>query len=284
MRISHSASEKFSTCGYSYFLHYYYKLRPIEIKSALVVGGAVDVGLNHLLETRNLEESIVKFKQAWDKTAKSGEIIYSKSDIEEHLLDGVEIKKESDRGYYSWLKKGEILIREYNEQVMPLIKRVIKVQIDEVLENDVGDELVIKTDFIAELHDGRIILFDNKTSSVKYDKDSVKNSEQLAVYYHALKEEYKIDACGYIVIPKKVNKQKKPAVKIEVIIDQVSEETINNTLQKFHNNIESIKLGLFNKNLNNCRNIFGDCPYIKYCHQNDMTGLKEIKNENYKTK
>ena len=277
MRISHSASEKYSTCGYSYFLHYYYKLRAVDIKSALVVGGAVDVGLNHLLETRNLDESIKKFQQAWDKTAKSGEIIYSKSDIEDHLLDDCDIKKESDRGYYSWLKKGEILIREYNEQVMPLIKRVVKVQIDEVLENDVGDELVIKTDFICEWHDGRIILFDNKTSSVKYDKDSVKNSEQLAVYYHALKEEYKIDACGYIVIPKKVNKQKKPAVKIEVIIDQVSEETINNTLQKFHNNIESIKLGLFNKNPEGCKTIFGPCVYYSYCHEGKTDGLKELK-------
>lgn len=277
MRISHSASNLFSECGYKYFLNYFRKLRPINNKSPLAVGDAIDTGLNHLLETRNTEEAVEKFKERWSKVARAGNIDYSKSDVEEHLLDDVVIKKESDRGYYSWLKKGEILIREYNDQVMPLIKEVIKVQIDDVMENEEGDELVVKTDFICKWHTGEVILFDNKTSSVKYTEDSVRTSPQLAVYFHALRDKYKIDKCGYIVIPKKVNKQKKPLVKIEVIIDEIPQNVIDNTLEVFHNNLDKIKQAQFQKNTESCIGIYGKCQYFSYCHEGKLDGLKEVK-------
>ena len=279
MKLSHSSVTMYLECRYKWFLNYMLKLRATEEKSALKIGDAVDEGLNYLLETRDLPTAIQKFKEKWEKVAKAGNIIYSKSDVEEHLLEGIEIKKESDRGYYSWLKKGEILITEYHEQIMPLIKEVVKVQINESMHNDQGDELVIKTDFIAVWHDGRRILFDNKTSSVKYDQNSVKESNQLAIYYDALKEEYSLDACGYIVIPKKVNKQKKPLVKIEVIIDNIPQNTIDKTHENFNNTLMGVKLAQFDKNPNACIGIYGKCQYFDYCHNGKTTGLKEVKYE-----
>jgi len=279
MRLSHSSVTMYLECRYKWFLNYMLKLRATEEKSALKIGDAVDEGLNYLLETRDLPTAIRKFKEKWEKVAKAGNIIYSKSDVEEHLLEGIEIKKDSDRGYYSWLKKGEILITEYHEQIMPLIKEVVKVQINESMHNDQGDELVIKTDFIAVWHDGRRILFDNKTSSVKYDQNSVKESNQLAIYYDALKEEYNLDACGYIVIPKKVNKQKKPLVKIEVIIDNIPQNTIDKTHENFNNTLMGVKLAQFDKNHQACMGIYGKCQYYSYCHEGKTTGLKEVNYE-----
>ncbi len=282
MRLSNTSVNTFLECGYKFFLHYYLKLRPVEQKSALRLGDAIDAGLNHLLETRNVEEAVEKFKERWEKTAKSGNIIYTKSDIEEHLLEDVVIKKESDRGYYSWLKKGEILIREYNDQIMPQIKEVIKIQINETMHNEDDDEIVVKTDFIAIWNDGRRILFDNKTSSVKYDKDSVKESSQLAIYFDALKDDYKLDAAGYIVIPKKVNKQKKPLVKIEVIIDEIPQSTIDKTHEMFNTTLVGVKNAQFHKNENSCVSIYGKCDYYEFCKNGSKKGLKEVKYEDKK--
>lgn len=279
MKLSHSSVNTYLECAYKWHLHYNLKLRASQEKSALKIGDAIDSGLNHLLETRQLDEAINIFQNKWEAVAKSGNIQYSKSDVEEHLLEDVEITKESDKGYYSWLKKGEILLREYNDQIMPRIKNVIKVQLDDVLKYEDGsfDEIAIKTDFICEWEDGRRILFDNKTSSMRYDKDSVKESAQLALYFEALKDRFKLDAAGYIVIPKKVNKQKKPLVKIEVIIDKVSEKTIDNTFETFNTVFESIKKAEFNKNHDACHGKFGKCQFYEYCHNNSVEGLKEEK-------
>lgn len=273
MRISHSAKTKYLDCPYSYFLHYYRKLRPTQESSALAFGAATDLGFNYLLETRDIEGAIKVFELAWEAIDISN-LKFSKADFQEELVETLtgDIKHDS---HASLLTKGSILLTEYNTQIMPRIKEVIKVQIDDVMENDSGDKLVVKTDFIARWEDDRIILFDNKTSSVKYEQDSVKTSDQLGTYFEALREEYKIDACGYIVIPKKINKKKKPAVQIAVIIDTIAEDVITNTLTQFETVLTNIKAAHFPKNLDNCKNIYGLCAYYKYCHEGSSEGLKE---------
>lgn len=273
MRISHSACQKYLSCPFSYFLHYYRKLRPTTESSALSFGNCVDLGLNYLLETRDCEKAVEVFQIAWKKVNPKA-IKYSKADLQEELVETLTQDVLLD-SFSSLFAKGEILIKEYNTQVMPRLKEVIKVQIDDEMENNAGDKLVIKTDFIARYEDGRVILFDNKTSSVKYENDSVKNSEQLGVYYEALKEEYKIDACGYIVIPKKINKKKKPAVQISIIIDTIPEEIIDKTMTQFETVLENIKQAHFPKNEKNCFNVYGKCPYYNYCHEGSLDGLKE---------
>lgn len=272
MRISHSAKNVYLECPFKYFLHYYRKLRSQFESSALSFGNCVDLGLNFLLETRDVEGAVKVFQQAWEKLDYSN-IKFSKADLQVELIATTgDTKKDS---HASLLVKGEILIREYNTQIMPRIKEVVKVQIDDVMENNSGDKLVVKTDFIARWEDDRIVLFDNKTSSVKYEQDSVQKSDQLGTYFEALREEYKIEACGYIVLPKKINKKKKPAVQINVIIDTISEDVITNTLNQFEDVLNSIKAAHFPKNENNCKNIYGLCQYYNYCHEGSLEGLKE---------
>lgn len=277
MRISHSAKNTWLECQFKYFLHYFMKLRPVKDKSSFVFGDCIDHGLNHLLETRNLDEAIQKFQERWEKRAKAGNIQYSKADLEEHLVEDQVFKNNDEKTYASLLKKGEILLKEYDAQIMHKIKRVIKVQIDETMYNEDEDELVIKTDFICEWENGQIILFDNKTSSVKYENNSVKLSPQLAIYYEALKEEYKIDKCGYIVIPKKINKKKEPKVLISVIIDDILQSTIDSTHGEFETALKGIKSGSFSKNEKNCISIYGKCTYYDYCHNKSKKGLEEKK-------
>lgn len=268
MRISFSAKEMYSTCPYSYFLHYLLKLRSSEEKSPLAFGNAVDAGLNTLLETRDLDKAITAFKSTWN-VYKSIHIKYSKSDY----VDDIEGDTDQERGWNSLHHKGQVLINEYNTQIMPRIKEVIKVQIDLNVENHVGDKLVVKTDFICKWEDDRIILFDNKTSSVKYEDDSVMKSEQLATYYELLKEEYKIEACGFIVLPKRINKNKKPAIDIKVIIDHIPEKTIKEAFHKYDDTISKVKAGSFPQNKSSCKGKYGLCTYYEFCHNSDTKGL-----------
>lgn len=272
MRISHSAKETYTTCGFKYFLHYYRKLRSTTLKSSLTFGDAIDVGLNHLLKTRNLDEAVERFEHRWKTNAYGKTMSYSKSDLEEHLVEDV---PNEEKNYESLMRKGKILLKEYNTQIMPRIKEVIDIQIDRVVANEDGDELVIKTDFICIWEDGRRVLFDNKTSSVRYEDDSVATSPQLSIYYEQLKNEYNLDAAGYIVIPKRINKKKEPLALIKIIIDNVSDDTVQKTLASYDQVLTSIKAAEFPKNHDNCKTVFGLCDYYKLCHQNDKTGLKE---------
>lgn len=113
--------------------------------------------------------------------------------------------------YANWLslrQKGYIMLNSYNTKIMPKIKKVLAVQHKFQLENSEGDIVVAIADLIAEWEDGSILLLDNKTSARAYTDDQASHSQQLIVYYHALKEEYKIDKVGFIVLNKGMLKNK----------------------------------------------------------------------------
>lgn len=274
MKISFSSCNKYYECGFKFFLHYYRKLRPVQERSSLIFGSAIDEGLNKLLLTKNLNDAENIFLEYWNHYKLEKNLKYSKADLETHLLSEVTGEVQAD-SWASLKQKGLIILKEYNEQVIPKIKNVIQVQIDDAIKNDSGDELTVKTDFIAEMHDGSIVLFDNKTSSVKYEADSVKKSEQLATYYEALQEKYKVTHCGYIVIPKVTRKKKLPVIEIEIIIDKVDEKTIEETFKKFETTLDAIKEAKFEKNTNNCISKYGKCEYFDFCKHGSLKGLTE---------
>jgi hypothetical protein len=56
------------------------------------------------------------------------------------------------------------------------------------------------------MKDGKVYIIDNKTSSSIYTWDSPMRSQQLILYYHALKEKYKADGVGFIVMYKQIKK------------------------------------------------------------------------------
>lgn len=135
---------------------------------------------------------------------------------------------EEDRMFYAystWLclrKKGELLIKAYHDQILPLLEEVVLVQHDvELKDGDYDEANRIKgvVDLVVRFKDGAIegvtskenIVTDNKTSSVEYEQDSVAGSQQLALYKTLLNAsektgDLKIVKGAYIVLSKKLEK------------------------------------------------------------------------------
>jgi len=120
--------------------------------------------------------------------------------------------------YCNWLclyRKGLLMIDEYIETMMPLIKEVLAVQKYIEVENDDGDLVRGYIDIVVRLQDGTVCVVDNKTSAITYERDSVRTSQQLGLYAAMLnimaadptnEWEHKIDSCGYFVLYKRVVK------------------------------------------------------------------------------
>lgn len=274
MKVSHSSKTRYKECGYSYYLHYMYRLRPIKEKSSLKFGSALDKALNHLLISKNLDESILLFTEEWKKV-KETDVEFFKSDLDLSLVPNSEGLSEFEKNWASINEKARIMLTEYSIQVLPKIKRVIDVQHDSILDNGSGDQLPIKPDLICEWEDGKIVLFDNKTASRYYEDDAVKESEQLSTYYDALKEKHNITHCGFIVIPKTIRKRKLPRVEIQILIDTIDEKFITSTYKEYQDVLDGIKAAKFDKNLNSCIGKYGKCTYFNFCKNGNKDGLAE---------
>lgn len=366
-RLSHSSVAVFSSCARKYRYHYVDGLRSRVTSGALVYGSALDKALDHLIKTRNLEESKEIFKKFWSVQEINGKstvlttatnIVYSQKDYdgdlitEKHTEKFEEIKKKfnietdqslkqattfyrelkKEKGFQSFtqnqkivynfghwccmLEKGLIMLDSYNKLVLPNIKQVIETQKKIEMTNAEGDSIIGYIDLIVEWGNGKRYVLDNKTSSSEYDDDSAMRSQQLILYYHAVKDEYKIDGVGFIVLSKQLLKNKKktcskcnydgtggrhktcpnelpdgkeeayptpagglkrcggewtetidPECKIDVILNQVSEQAENLVLETFDEANVAIKKQVYNPNLSACAAFGKDflCPYYNKC-------------------
>lgn len=120
--------------------------------------------------------------------------------------------------FSNWLcikNKARFLIKAYHDDILPKIKKVLKVQYKIELMDEEANNLNGIIDFVIELPDGRAAIMDNKTTSVDYSPESVKTSAQLALYTKILnilavdpehEWNHKIEAAGYCVLSKKLEK------------------------------------------------------------------------------
>jgi len=115
--------------------------------------------------------------------------------------------------YANWLsmsRKGHLMLDAYVEKVLPKIKRTISVQKYVKIKNSTDDLVRGYIDAVVEWEDGSVVLIDNKTSSIEYTKESVKNSPQLSLYKMILDRDPEwtqpIDKCGYVVLRKGIKK------------------------------------------------------------------------------
>ena len=316
-KISHSSINRYLTCPKSYKLHYIEKIRPKALKSALIFGGALDKGLNVLLSHKPLQEAKEAFKKAWETTYYNNElinlqkdqrVIYSKSDIDEDLLKHFNSSHEN-KGWYSLLLKGYLMLEAYQAEIIPQFSLIWDVQKPISLKNSEGDEVMGFVDFKA-VFNGKKVLFDNKSSSIKYAPDSPNNSQQLVLYSYV---ENDCDQIGFVVMNKKINKQKKkicskcgfdgshtrhtscnneinnirckssfietinPKCDIEIITNVVQlsdEERVLNDTDKANSGIRNKQ---FNPNYSSCEGKFGRCEYWSLCHETSMEGLTVLK-------
>lgn len=211
------------------------------------------------------------------------------------------------------LTKGILMIEAFRNKVMPKISEVLSVQEMVELKNDEGDSVIGYVDLVANLHEyGRPVILDIKTSSIQYKLDSVKSSSQLAIYKHALDEKYKTNLAGFIVLSKRVNKNKvkvcskcnfdgsgqrhktcnqvvdssrcngewvetiKPEIDIQIIVDEIPERFEEIVLENYLDINAAIKSGNFIRNLSSCKMPWGLCSFYNLCHNNDSSDLEDM--------
>lgn len=215
--------------------------------------------------------------------------------------------------WHSLLTKGFLMIEAFETKILPRIKRVLATQKEIKLENDEGDKITGFADLVVEWEDGSIIVLDIKTSSRNYEETSVLTSPQLSLYVYSLTEEYKTRKAGFIVLNKRVSKNKTkvcskcewngtgnrsrtcpqeydgtrcagewiekidPEIYIQTIIDEIPLQTEKIVIENIDFINQSIKAGIFFRNLNSCQKPWGPCPFFRVCFHNDYSELIEVK-------
>jgi hypothetical protein len=239
-RLSHSSASKFMTCPTAWKFHYKDRIRSKEQKAALLFGSAVDTALQVML--KDGKDPLKAFIDAWTFAEVHGkklylpictEIVYSNSDFDKDLcaktIDfekySAILKKKEEVGFqgletsdkeflnlanWSCLReKGLLMIKAVQEKVLPNIEEVLGVQEYVTLENSTGDSIIGYADLVCRWKGLKYpVVFDFKTSSIKYDRDAVLVSPQLTLYVHALEEKFHTRLAGFIVLQKRIQKNK----------------------------------------------------------------------------
>lgn len=182
----------------------------------------------------------------------------------------------------SWLSmrsKAHMLLSAYREQILPTIDEVFEIQRKIEMTDEEGNIIEGYIDFIASfVEDKDRHIVDNKTSSKAYKDDSVRTSDQLSLYATAMG----LDKAAYAVMEKEIRK-KEPRVRVNVIRDNISNELITTTLDKFNNAIYTHNSGEFPTSgiEKGCRPFGKLCEMYSYCHKGSMDYLtiKERKDE-----
>ena len=231
------------------------------------------------------------------------DVVYSNNDIDYYLLTEEQIQhfcqidpefvnivtatQKDQQAYTKWLRvnhpeefgylgwqslynKGILMLDTFKKEVLPKFKRIIDVQIHYIIDNGEGDELTVKMDFVAELHDGRIVVFDNKTSSKPYPNDAVVTSPQLATYL----EFWDTTWAGYVVMEKKIRKDKK--LRWQFMVEEIPKEFTKKVFDDMQEGLYNIKQEIYQRNTDACRNYGRLCEYYDLCHNNEMGNLRPI--------
>lgn len=215
-------------------------------------------------------------------------------------------------------RKGLIMIKSFKEQILPNIEEVLGSQVKVDLDNGEGDSVLGFADMVVRYKGfDKPIILDLKTSSRDYDKDiAVTTSPQLSLYLHALSAQYEdTRLAGYVVLNKQIRKNKTkacskcgkngtgqrhktcdsevnkercngewiekidPEAKIQVLIEEIPEQTENIVLENVESINRAIDNGNFYRNLSSCQRPWGPCEFFRKCYHNTNEGLVQL-NEN----
>lgn len=176
--------------------------------------------------------------------------------------------------WLSLYRKGELLLKAYETDILPKIHRVYAIQKEVQLKNAAGDELNGKIDFIASFTDDPETqwICDHKTSSKPYAEESVSNSPQLHIYCEA----ESIPRGCFVVLEKSIRK-KDPKVRTQIIKDEMYEDLKELTFSNIDATLEKIARREFHKHDSPKKCFFfgKKCPYYEVCWQNDFSNVKK---------
>lgn len=216
----------------------------------------------------------------------------------------------------NWLvcrRRGHLMIEAFQQKVMPKIRRVLAVQKEITLDNGAGDIITGFADMVCEMEGYGNVVLDLKTAANPYDESSVLTSPQLTLYVSALGEEFATRLAGYIVLVKRVNKNKvKTCTKCgkisesnrvktcaetiegsrcggeftetlspelfepQVIVDEIPEQTENIVIENFDYINSAIKKEEFHRNFQSCVKPWGKCAYYDLCYKNRTEALIQL--------
>lgn len=343
--LPYSAMTKYTTCKRMYFLHYRERLRPVGSPSVLLFGTALDSAAEEYLINRNTLAAKQKFRDMWNQQEQDGktieicnstEIIYSAQDLDSELIpqsdhdtilkdtpfetisDLVKDGSEKERiAYAYWLSlyyKGSLMLKAFMDWVDHNVEEVLGTQLDIDLEDGEGNKIPGKADFVVKIYGyDKPILIDLKSSIRYYDRNSVKESEQLSLYFFYLQQTKfpDMERAAYLVLNKQIKKNRTktclkcgnvtkgreqtcaeggkgknrcngdfkididPECTVQYIHDEIPKEFIEATIEKFNISVAGIKAENFEPCWAACDNFYGrKCPFWRYCHEGEsMEGL-----------
>lgn len=320
-RLSHSQLSKYQSCGKEYEYHYIKRIRPTRTKAYFPFGSAFDKASEMLVKSRSLDAAKQVFTDHWTKQEINGQmvelehydgLVYSKYDYDADFLSGDQQTDNLD--VLSWRclhVKGHVMLEALHRDILPRLGEVLSTQEEINLRNEDGDEVVGYSDIVA-VFDNVPTVLDIKTSSIDYDEDAVLVSQQLSLYVHSLFDKYQTRKAGFIVISKRINKNKKKkctkcgvdgsgtshktcsntvdgkrchgefavtmsfSTTAKAIIDDIPEQTEHIVLENVDVINKAIKQQIFPRNLNNCKGKYGTCLYYNLCYKNEMTDLVDL--------
>ncbi len=320
-RLSHSSVFLYNQCSYCYRLKYIDKIYPRKTKSSFIFGFALDCAFNSLLKERDLEKAKRIFLYRMKNSILNGVrinvpesdlVTYTKRDLDVDLLTHFNKIDLPNQPWQSLCLKGILFVEAYYREVLPKIVRVISIQKPVILINPDGDKITGLLDSEVIWEDGKTYLIDNKSSTVKYEKDSAKKSDQLVLYYYIEKDLIRLDGVGFVVLDKIINMNKKktckrcgevnlgkhqtcvypnggtrcngefditfnPTVNVDYIFNTVDPEDEDRVIELFDNANNNIANGIFATEHNPVFSKFGPCDYYKYYEGSPDFYVKEKK-------
>lgn len=276
MNVSHSKIELYNTCGYKYYLQYVEGYSVDKTFSALLFGLSLDRALNYVLLRKKHNHVPQKHvaEALFEKQMKSWQGQNEFEFFKYELPEGNEDATSEDQQWAAWnnlLTLGKKMVGVYIEEILPHFKKILEVQTRKTIPNGMGDNLILITDFVAELQDGRVAVFDNKSSSditKYYGLSSVQKSQQLAIY-----AEYQKDRlAGYVALQKKLVRN---AIKWNIVVDTIPEEQSAAVFNDINLAMDGIKKKTFDKNEKSCYVYGKKCVFWDACKKKDFSGLKK---------
>lgn len=268
-----------------------------------------------IVPLNQLEEKMLECGFQGDPIAEVERIANKKQTTGHWGLSNAERKFSNYANWLSLREKGLFLLQALYEDTLPQITEVIATQKSISLSSPNGDSIIGYPDLVCKWKDGRIILFDLKTSSRPYELDSVRTSQQLAIYDEALRQEgMHIDAQGFIVAQKKLNKTTvkicsvcnnvaeqgarhktcnftpegakrcngafnehfSHKAEIQYVIDVIPERAKEIIIDNLAEVSYSISNGSYPRNFNACEGNFGRCAFYDLCWKNKSDNLVKM--------
>jgi hypothetical protein len=278
MKFSYTKLSTYEECGLKYKYHYIDRLRPTGNKSYFIFGTAIDNGVEALLKGEDYQEAV---SDALKNFRSLPDVQFSKSDLDISILTkNDQIDYYNEVKFHGWsedvakLELGILVLKEKARLMMEALKQWVidnveefhEAQVEIILKNQEGDELIGFCDLILTLKDGKKYVIDIKTSSNPkkyYPEDTcLENSSQLHIYAEYLK----IDNIGYVVVDKNIRKNN-PRVRIHTVFGKRIDSQADVIFDKVDASVRGIKQQNYVANKNSCDN-YGGCPYKKYCNSN----------------